>query len=234
MLIKYITKAFPVPFPFIFTFTASILLALLTTGVFSLSGCHKKELPVLQPPPKQDVIHRVQYPGESLSIIAHWYTGKALNWKVILSANPKLKSAERLHLGEEIFIPGGLVVKNTAFSKEEFTQYFKKGRNEDLSGKVTPGDTPWIIPSVTPVDEKGVDTTHSISTPPPSSSPSLSPSEDALIQKEEASPSDIPTPLAIINDFPKAIPLTPAPELPTPNPNEIARDKIIDEIIGGK
>ncbi|MBW1827611.1 MAG: LysM peptidoglycan-binding domain-containing protein [Deltaproteobacteria bacterium] len=35
-------------------------------------------------------IHRVRWPGETLSIIAKWYTGRLKNWKVLSNANPTL------------------------------------------------------------------------------------------------------------------------------------------------
>ncbi len=49
-------------------------------------------------------MHTVKWPGETLSYIAKWYTGKLTNWKVIASANPGL-NPNRIHEGNEILIP---------------------------------------------------------------------------------------------------------------------------------
>ena len=34
------------------------------------------------------LVHKVRYPGESVSIIAGWYTGEIDNWKVLAEVNP--------------------------------------------------------------------------------------------------------------------------------------------------
>ncbi len=48
--------------------------------------------------------HRVQWQGESLSLIAKWYTGHYRNWKALARANPGL-SPSRIALGNLIYIP---------------------------------------------------------------------------------------------------------------------------------
>ena len=52
--------------------------------------------------------HKVKYPGESLSIIAKWYTGEVQNWRALTKANPKLKP-NRITVGERIRIPNKLL-----------------------------------------------------------------------------------------------------------------------------
>jgi hypothetical protein len=48
--------------------------------------------------------HTVKWPGESLSIIAKWYTGSLDNWKALAGANPEL-DPDRITVGTEIRIP---------------------------------------------------------------------------------------------------------------------------------
>ena len=52
--------------------------------------------------------HKVKYPGESLSIIAKWYTGEVENWRALTKANPKLKP-NRITVGDKIRIPNKLL-----------------------------------------------------------------------------------------------------------------------------
>ena len=53
-------------------------------------------------------IHRVRWPGETLSIIAKWYTGSLKNWKALSNANPML-DLNRIVIGTNIFIPEDLL-----------------------------------------------------------------------------------------------------------------------------
>lgn len=48
--------------------------------------------------------HRVKWPGETLSLIAKWYTGSYGNWKAIAQANPGL-NPNRIAVGDIINIP---------------------------------------------------------------------------------------------------------------------------------
>ncbi|MGD2187912.1 MAG: LysM domain-containing protein, partial [Desulfobacterales bacterium] len=48
--------------------------------------------------------HKVQWPGETLSLIAKWYTGHYGNWKALAKANPGL-NPNRIAIGNIINIP---------------------------------------------------------------------------------------------------------------------------------
>lgn len=50
--------------------------------------------------------HKVQWSGESLSLIAKWYTGHYANWKALAQANPGL-NPDRIDIGNIIYIPPG-------------------------------------------------------------------------------------------------------------------------------
>jgi hypothetical protein len=52
--------------------------------------------------------HRVKYSGETLAIIAKWYTGDADNWQALTKANPKL-DPKRINVGDKIRIPRKLL-----------------------------------------------------------------------------------------------------------------------------
>jgi hypothetical protein len=52
--------------------------------------------------------HKVQYPGESLSLIAKWYTGRYGNWRALAKENPGL-NPNRIVVGNIINIPTGMM-----------------------------------------------------------------------------------------------------------------------------
>ena len=74
------------------------------------------------------ITHEVKYPGETLGVIASWYTGKASNWKQIAEANPSLNPS-KIRLGDEIMIPLE-IVQNDQSLPQEFIQNksFRKKR----------------------------------------------------------------------------------------------------------
>lgn len=52
--------------------------------------------------------HKVLWPGETISVIAKWYTGSVKNWKALANANPKL-NPKQITIGDSIFIPETLL-----------------------------------------------------------------------------------------------------------------------------
>jgi hypothetical protein len=67
-------------------------------------------------------VHRVRWPGETLSVIAKWYTDDFANWKALAKANPKL-NPNRMLIGTKIRIPEDLV-KNREPMPQEFLGKF--------------------------------------------------------------------------------------------------------------
>lgn len=61
-----------------------------------------------RPPRPAYYYHRVRYSGETLAIIAKWYTGDADNWQALTKANPKL-DPKRINVGDKIRIPRKLL-----------------------------------------------------------------------------------------------------------------------------
>jgi hypothetical protein len=57
----------------------------------------------------EDFEHTVRWRGESLSLIAKWYTGQFENWKALARVNPKL-NPNRIMVGDAIRIPPEMMI----------------------------------------------------------------------------------------------------------------------------
>ena len=99
----------------VITLARGIVLSLLIFPSIVLQvGCGSKKPPA--PPPPQYLSHVIQYPGETLSIIAAWYTGASRNWHEIAAVNPELRP-NRLKKGMIILVPRELLVKESPLPK---------------------------------------------------------------------------------------------------------------------
>ena len=82
----------------------------------------------------EDIVHHVKYDGETLSIIAKWYTGAYKNWDILAKSNPDI-NPDLLYLNSKIIIPGELVIRKEPMSKEFVVESLRKNspknRNED-------------------------------------------------------------------------------------------------------
>ena len=73
-----------------------MLTSLLILSIFSFTGigCVEpgKKHDAWQPvtPKKTSFVHMVQWSGETLPIIAKWYTGDSDNWQFLADANPNI------------------------------------------------------------------------------------------------------------------------------------------------
>jgi hypothetical protein len=82
--------------------------------------------------------HKVRYPGESLSVIAEWYTGDVENWRYLAKANPKL-DPEGIEIGATVLIPGNLLHTKKAMPKEFVDAVAKRHKSRKaLAGKAKP------------------------------------------------------------------------------------------------
>src|SRR4030067_1431696 len=61
--------------------------------------------------------HTVRWTGETVSIIAGWYTGDIENWKALGEANPGL-NPNRISEGLKILIPKKLIINHGPMPKE--------------------------------------------------------------------------------------------------------------------
>ncbi len=98
-------------------------------GVQQEKGQEEKVAPTVAPPTpvKEETyyIHTVKWPGESLSIIAAWYTGDLQNWKVLAEANPDInpnKVFERM----KIKIPESIMNTKAPMTKEHVDSFYPK------------------------------------------------------------------------------------------------------------
>ncbi len=73
-------------------------------------------------------VHTVRWSGETLSVIAKWYTGKFENWRALVKVNPKL-NPNRIFIGSKILIPEDLV-KNREPMPQEFLGKFASKRKK--------------------------------------------------------------------------------------------------------
>lgn len=60
------------------------------------------------PPDPEPLVHTVRWQGESLWVIAKWYTGDGRNWETIAEANPSL-DPRRIDIGDTIQVPDYLL-----------------------------------------------------------------------------------------------------------------------------
>ena len=79
--------------------------------------------------PARHLVHRVRWSGESLSIIAKWYTGEFNNWKALADFNPKLKP-DSIWVGQEILVPEGLLKTREAMPKSFVGQFARKSKKK--------------------------------------------------------------------------------------------------------
>ena len=86
-------------------------------------------------PKSHDFVHKVQWPGENLSLIAKWYTGSSANWGALAKANPKL-DPNLIRIGDKIVIPPRLM-KNAQRMPHSFvsTSSPKEGQNSSPAPK---------------------------------------------------------------------------------------------------
>jgi LysM domain len=90
-------------------------------------------------------VHRVTWTGESLSIVAKWYTGNLENWKALANANPEIKP-EFLQVGMKIRIPEVLMVNPDPMTQEFVASHYPKDTKRSKSPPITSADLPLIGP----------------------------------------------------------------------------------------
>jgi len=81
-----------------------------------------------QPPEKCPYfVHKIRWPGETLSVIAMWYTGNFRNWKALAKANPKL-NPNRMFCGNELLVPTDLLKTRKPLPKEFVAKFTSKAK----------------------------------------------------------------------------------------------------------
>lgn len=108
------------------------LMALALAGIFS-SGCSVHHEPLPAPAPTKEFFRHAIRPGESLALLAEWYTGTAQNWRsfYLPAATPGL---HKLQAGDVILIPIKVAVRDEPPS-EQFIHSFKENQANKLHAK---------------------------------------------------------------------------------------------------
>ena len=91
-------------------------------------------------------VHKVRYPGESVSIIAGWYTGEIDNWKILAEVNPEV-NPNVIHEGMKIKIPESMMKTHEQMTKEYVDSFYPKSKSRS-KGTGSRGQSP------TPADEE--------------------------------------------------------------------------------
>lgn len=108
-------------FPSLFFAGIFCLACLAGCAVFGDKGGQPEEA-------KQDVYtHTVEWPGETLPMIAQWYTGNKDNGKILAKTNPNIVS-DRLAVGDQILIPVELMKNNKKMPREFLATFNAKER----------------------------------------------------------------------------------------------------------
>lgn len=72
-------------------------------------------------------VHTVKQPGESLSIIAKWFTGDLKNWETLAKHNPAI-NPNRIFFGDKIRIPRHLMIRHDPMTLEFIEESQPKSR----------------------------------------------------------------------------------------------------------
>lgn len=85
----------------------------------------------------QDVtLHTVQWPGESLSLIAAWYTGDPRNWTILAAINGG-DGSDAVRASEVILIPKALLTTDTPMPRA-FVDFYTQRDSGRLPRKAPP------------------------------------------------------------------------------------------------
>ena len=82
-------------------------------------------------------VHTVRWSGESVSVIAFWYTGDGENWKALAQANPSI-NPNRIWGGNKILIPENLLKTREPMPKEFVDRFYSKSKKEKARVKAPP------------------------------------------------------------------------------------------------
>ncbi|MGA1844626.1 MAG: LysM peptidoglycan-binding domain-containing protein [bacterium] len=104
-------------------YVIGVILAVLTVGC----GILTKDAREWQPVKPRDTayVHTVKWQGETLQVIAAWYTGNKENWQALSDANPVI-NPDRLSIGNQIFIPQELLKSREPLPREFIARLYEK------------------------------------------------------------------------------------------------------------
>jgi len=97
----------------------------LILAFFVLGACAPSNRRTFQEPDVEYAYHTVNYQGETLSLIAKWYTGQSGNWEVLLDHNPEL-DPRKLRSGDLVKIPRELLIREEEMPKKFVVNSYSK------------------------------------------------------------------------------------------------------------
>ena len=86
-------------------------------------------------PGEEYFIHTVQWPGESLSIIAKWYIGRLMDWEILAAHNPDL-DPNRIYVGDRIRIPESRMRTSEPMPREFVEQFLPPEPDKEADRKM--------------------------------------------------------------------------------------------------
>ncbi|MCS6894413.1 MAG: LysM peptidoglycan-binding domain-containing protein [Deltaproteobacteria bacterium] len=98
-----------------------LTVVVLTVHILSCARAAQGEKDIKKEQQPSHFNHVVRYEGETLSIIAEWYTGSTDNWKVLAKENPNIKP-NLIKIGDVIRIPQALLVKTEPLPKSKLAR----------------------------------------------------------------------------------------------------------------
>lgn len=72
-------------------------------------------------------IHTIKWSGETISIIAGWYTGDIQNWRTLAEANPEI-DPNKVSIGMRLRIPERIMTTKAPMTKEHVDSFYAKGK----------------------------------------------------------------------------------------------------------
>jgi hypothetical protein len=182
--------------------------ALIALFVLIFSGCAslsqmKDNLSRFADTKENFFVHTVKWPGETISIVAKWYTGSMDKWKQIAQLNPAL-DPQKIVIGDQIKISRRLL-KTTKPMPEKFVSEFYTIHKTTTQPKKkqeapTGAPAPWLEPGAPPPagPAEAPDKTPPTVTPPappaktkPAEPPAASPPPAAASQPSSGSKSAV-------------------------------------------
>jgi hypothetical protein len=73
-------------------------------------------------------VHTVKWRGETIAIIAGWYTGDIMNWKAIAEINPEI-NPRRISAGNKILVPEHIMKTHDPMPKEYVDNFYKSSKD---------------------------------------------------------------------------------------------------------
>jgi hypothetical protein len=88
-------------------------------------------------PDTQYFVHTVKFKGESVSIIAGWYTGDIQNWKILAEHNPDI-NPNRIFEGNKIRIPEYMMKNRAPMPKDYVDGFYTKPSKKEPGRPASP------------------------------------------------------------------------------------------------